>query len=86
MLAVTIEKAKQLILTETHNINIEENTELIIDCELSIISEVQNNSPGSYVQWLKDGFKIPNTKLKLEKLDLKETNLSNFLFYLQYYK
>ncbi len=81
----TIEKAEELLHKKNYSISAKENTEVILECEMSIVLEARNDSPGSSLQWLKEGFRIPKTKLKLEKVDQENSKLSEPFFFVVSY-
>lgn len=54
---------------------VNEYEEIVLDCEYSILSAAKNDSPGSHISWLKDGFRI-SERMKLANVDINETKLS----------
>ena len=67
--------ATDFLSNRTYNVNVTEYEEMILDCEYSILTVAQNDSPGSYISWLKDGFKVAEP-VKLANIDLKDAKLS----------
>lgn len=71
----TVEMANNSLHKKAENKEVDEFHKIILSCDSNLLIRARNDSPGSYVQWLKDGFKLPNTKFKLG--DVKSVSMTD---------
>lgn len=73
-LTETYNKINKTLESQALNREVKLGESVTLQCTTKVIEDIKADSSGSYLQWLKNGYKIKD-KLKFDEIQIEATNL-----------